>query len=560
MQVNAPHNITEFAGQPFTFGDTFTNFLTGLGIPGRDRVMSMFPILNLISQDWRSLDALYRSDWLSRKIVDLPAYDTCRAWRSWHADDDQIEKLEETERSMGVQNKVMEAMTKARLFGGAAMILGVEGTGGFETELKLDRVKKGSLKFIHVVQKWQISAGARVLDITSPWYGEPTYYQRSNRPVAPAPGGVAPIPQSSLGYKVGEVLYIHPSRVLRFVGAPYADIEMAIDVWGDSVLQVVHDAIRDASLVGQSVAQLVARANVDVIKVPSLSNILSTANSTATITERFAKINAAKSVINSVLLDSTEEWQQIQINFGGLYQLHQLFLQIASGAADIPATRLLGREPAGQNATGESDLRNYYDRLSSDQEVRIRPLLTPLDEVLIRHTFDDRDEDIYYEWNPLWQLEPQVKADMALKKAQAYLIDVNTGLIPPEVLMKARQNQLIEDGTYPGLESAIDEFEDSIANDYVPPAPGMSAGKQTQAQFGGPGPQGGGAQNSNNVGGPKGGGPNPKPNGKANGFQKDEEGFQQALSFRVPSSTLGRKRRRKFGPPAQLRYAPLGDK
>lgn len=46
------------------------------------------------------------------------------------------------------------------------------------------------------------------------------------------------------------------------------------------------------------------------------------------------------------------------------------FLQIVSGAADIPAIRLLSQSPAGMNATGESDLRNYYDRLSACRNSR----------------------------------------------------------------------------------------------------------------------------------------------------------------------------------------------
>jgi uncharacterized protein len=138
----------------------------------------------------------------------------------------------------------------------------------------------------------------------------------------------------------------------------------------------------------------------------------------------------------------------------------QMYLLLACGAADIPATRIYGREPAGQNATGESDVRNYYDRLSSEQAVKITPTLTPLDEVLIRSTFGERDPDIYYQWNPLWQMDEDQKSQIALRKAQAHKIDVDAGLIHPLALRTGRENQLIEDGFYPSLEAAIDEFED----------------------------------------------------------------------------------------------------
>ena len=49
------------------------------------------------------------------------------------------------------------------------------------------------------------------------------------------------------------------------------------------------------------------------------------------------------------------------------------------------------------------------------------------------------------------------KADIALKKAQAYQIDVNAAQIPTVALANGRVNQLIEDGTYPGLQKALED-------------------------------------------------------------------------------------------------------
>jgi hypothetical protein len=103
-------------------------------------------------------------------------------------------------------------------------------------------------------------------------------------------------------------------------------------------------------------------------------------------------------------------------------------------------------------------MRNYHDRLSSDQKVRLTPALARLDEVLIYHTFGSRDKDIKYDWNPLYQLSDTEKADAELKAAQAHQVDVNSGLISPHVLQTGRQNHLIESGwLYPGLEAAIEE-------------------------------------------------------------------------------------------------------
>ena len=75
------------------------------------------------------------------------------------------------------------------------------------------------------------------------------------------------------------------------------------------------------------------------------------------------------------------------------------YLQIASGAADIPATRFLGQAPGGLNASGDADIRNYYDRLGGEQTTVLMPAMSVLDEVIIRSALGSRPPEIYYEWN-----------------------------------------------------------------------------------------------------------------------------------------------------------------
>jgi phage-related protein (TIGR01555 family) len=447
-------SLLQFPRIRFPFGDSFKNLLAGFGVPGRDKAMSQRFVLNLI--DPRQLTDAYRGDWIARKVCDVPPFDACRAWREWQAEQDQVEKIEEAEREFGLQRKLMWAMSKARLFGGAAIVMGIEGQK-FEDELDLEAVGEGDLKFVHVVTRYMIEAGPLMRDITSPWFGEPSYYYRSNAPT-PQPPASETLEQSSLGYQPGSQLWIHPSRVVRLVGLDYPDWEQGPDQWGDSALQPVCDAIFNTGLVTSAIATMIAEAKLDIIKLPGLMELLSTAEGSKKVYDRFSQGNVAKSVINATLLDTTEEWERINLTFSGMDGVMAMYLNIAAGAADIPATRLLGRSPAGENATGESDMRNYYDRLQADQKVRLTPALSRLDEVLLRHVFGSRDEDIYYEWRPLWQLDDVQKAAVALQKAQAHKIDVDNGLLNPEVLRSARENQLIEDGTYPGIEAAIDEF------------------------------------------------------------------------------------------------------
>ena len=448
----AVDNIARF---PRMALDSFTNFLAGFGMPGRDKLMSQHWALNLINPE--QLEAAFRGDWVARKICEIPAFDSTRAWRTWQADKEDVKALTKTERCLALQNKMMNAMIKARLYGGAALIMGVD-QGKFQDELDVEAVGKDDLKFVHVVPRWSLGTGPTVREITSPWYGEPTYYQRSNTMTPPPIGGVAPIGEPELGTQPGENLYIHPSRVVRLVGHDYPDWERAPDCWGDSVLQPVADALKSAGMVSSGFATMIAEAKVDVIKVPGLTAKMQTDDSTQLLFNRFAKANTGKSVLNALLIDKDEEWERMQLHLESMDKVMSSYFLLCCAAADIPATRFMGREPAGLNATGDSDTRNYYDRLASDQKVRITPAMSRLDEVIIRSTLGSRDEAIDYHWNTLWLKSDTEKADEELKKAQAHQIDVNAGIISPHVLQIGRQNSLVESGfLYPGIEQAIDE-------------------------------------------------------------------------------------------------------
>lgn len=421
-------------------GDTLRNLVTGLGVLGRDKTIQTQYIFQTLTDD--QLTAAYRGDWMARKIVDIPADDATRAWREWQTDQDKITAIETEERRLLLQLKLKQALIQSRLYGGSAIFMGVRDDLP-ETPLDTGTVKQGDLKFVHPVSKMSVSVGDRVINnVLDPLYGQPTFYQLT-------------------GSDVGTVR-VHPTRVVKLVGSPLPDhrISGSDSIWGDSVLQSVDDAIKQAGSTLGSISTMASESTVDVIKVPSLIDSVTDPGYESQLIERFALAMNAKSTVNALLLDKEEEWQRITQSFVGLPDIVRLFLLVVSGAADIPATRLLGQSPAGLNSTGESDIRNYYDKISSEQETTLRPALARLDEVIVRSALGDFPEDVHYYWSPLWQLSDKEKAEVAKSKADAHRIDVDAGLLPMDALRKGRANQLIEDGTYPGLAEAIAESED----------------------------------------------------------------------------------------------------
>lgn len=450
--------------------DGLTNVLTGLGIAGKDPTTASQYNFTLLQRN--DLENAYRSDWIARKIIDAPAEDATREWRDWQANQDQIDKIEAEENKHELQRKLRETLVRARLYGGAALVMGVA-QGQPNEELDLDKVKEGDLKYVVVMNRYELNAGPRIYDVMSPWYTQPEYYTVAT----PTSGLNAKGPIKRLfstkemmagglaTMAVQGMVMIHPSRVVAFSGNELPDWRLAPlgGGWGDSVLQTVDETIKDIGMITGGIANMVNDAKMDVINVPDFAKLMTNADYSQRLLARFATANAMKSNINSIMLDEKEKWQRVQSNFTGLPNMLHEFLSVVAGAADIPVSRLVGQSPghglgAGAGAGGSDiDLRNYYDRISAMQRTHYKPRMRMLDEVVIRSGTGARDDSIHYDWTPLWQLSEKEKADIFKTKSDAVQVVVNTALINEDAMRQAFANQLIEDGSLSGLEDAIDE-------------------------------------------------------------------------------------------------------
>lgn len=416
--------------------DGLQSLVSGLGT-SRDKGASLFytaPAWN----DQQLTDA-YRSAWLPRKIVNIPAFDSCRRWRSWQAAEDLIEKIEAEEGRLNLKAKMLEVLIKARLYGGAALFIGT-GDANPELPLNIEAIKAGGIKYLTVMTRRQLRAGEVETDPISELYGKPKFYTISSQAKAE--------------------VNIHPSRLAVFVGSQHPDEEYNLGEgrgWGDSVLISTLDAIRQNDGTAANVASLVFEAKIDVFRIPDFMQSLADPDYESRLMRRFTLAATAKGINGALILDKDEEYEQKEASFAGLPDVMDRFMQLVSGAADIPATRLLGQSPAGMSSTGESDLRNYYDRISASQELELQPAMSILDECLIRSALGSRPPEVHYIWSSLWQISDKERADIGEKNANIIAKLHDTGLFKPEALATAATNMMIESSVMPGLQEAIDE-------------------------------------------------------------------------------------------------------
>lgn len=418
--------------------DTLVSLVNGLGIPGRDKAAST-EYLTIEYTD-QQLNDMFRASWLPRKIVTVPAKDMFRKWRNWQAEDDAITKIEAEEKRLNIKGKLLETKIKARLFGGAALYIG-DGTEHPELPLKPEQMGLGGIKYLNILRRLDLKPEEIVKDITSEYYGQAEFYVLSNN--------------------LGSQVRIHASRLVIFQGEELPDDELSVRAyqgWGDSVLTSTINAIKQADGTLANIASLVFEAKIDVIRVPDLMASLASPEYKDRLLDRFQLAAIAKGNNGTLILDKDEEYDQKQFNFATLPDVAMTFLQAVSGAADIPATRLLSQSPAGMNSTGESDLRNYYDLLQSDQTLQVDPAIHILNECLIRSATGGRDEDWHYIWSSLWQISDKERADIGFIDAQTIEKLNNTGLFPQEALANAGANMLVEHSILPGL---LEEIENA---------------------------------------------------------------------------------------------------
>lgn len=380
----------------------------------------------------------YRSAWLPRKIVDIPAMDACRKWRSWHAEAEEVSAIEAEETRLGLQGKLLDAYIKARLYGGAALYIGT-GEQDPSKPLNPERIGKGGLRHVNVLTRRVLQAGELERDPESSSYGLPSHYKLTT--------GAAQVD-------------IHPSRLVVLQGAKIPDAELAHDAagWGDSVLTAVFDEIKRADSTSANIASLVFEAKVDVIKIPGFMEMMADPVSEQHVLERLRLAAMAKGINGALVLDSEEEYEQKSASFASLRDILLGFMQLVSGAADIPITRLLGQSPGGLQASGDVDLRNYYDMVQSRQTLELGPAMALLDECLIRSALGTRPDEVFYDWRSLWQTTDKERADIGKVTADSIKTLADTRLIPDEVMGEVAVNMLTEIGAAPGLESLMRDY------------------------------------------------------------------------------------------------------
>jgi phage-related protein (TIGR01555 family) len=413
--------------------DGFMNFTARLGLGGDNTLAAgRYQPSGGITRQRQALEEMYRTSWVVGRMVDVVAEDMLRGGIDIQAqlDPGEVDQFLRYMRRMRVQSRLTDAVKGSRLYGGSLALILLDGENPAEP-LDVGRVSKDSFRGLHVLDRHQVDPSHERITDLGPMMGYPEYYSVHTE-------------QQRAG------LRLHHSRVIRFVGVelPY-EVRLTENHWGASVVERAYDRILALDSATHGSANLIFKSFLRFIKVEGLRQILAAGGpAEQALTRMFEMIRRMQSNEGITLLDKNDDFGAINWTFSGIYDALQAFAEQIAGATGVPLVRLLGQSPKGFS-TGESDLRTYYDTISTQQEDDLRPAYERLLPVMARSLWGKAlPEGTTFEFRSLWQPSELERSQIATADAQSVAGLYSAGIITEsQSLAELRDAGRVTDGS-----------------------------------------------------------------------------------------------------------------
>jgi len=390
------------------------------------------------------LEAIWENDGFSRRVITCVAEDMVNKGFSVAGDPGNI-IMDELD-SLNWTGNFFNCLCQARAFGGSAILIGLNDGKDLESPVALNSITGCS--FLRVIPRSRLAVETNDLDLDpkSKNYGKPKVFTVND--------GVSLTP-----YKV------HMDRLLMIPWIETSPVRVnskgVMDrIWGQSVLEYIYKQVGNLAVFHDSLSNLVQEAVIGKYKISNLTQMLANGEEGSLMT-RLDIINMAKSIINGVVLDAdnNEDYVRDSLSFAGMNGVADTMMVLLSCVSEIPVTRLFGRSPSGLDASGESDLKIYYDMVSSYQKAMLtepmkrlvfyidkykRAIEVETDESLTKSISNRANKgkakvagpltagEISLKWNPLYQMTEKENADVYKSNADADLAYLEKGILSSE--------------------------------------------------------------------------------------------------------------------------------
>lgn len=402
--------------------DSWSNGLTGLGIQGRDKHAST-TFKNCRVLCLSELDELYRYDGLTKRIIDIIPNEMMR--QGFEIDGDPDGNLNGKLEELNAFSKITQLIQWSRLYGGCIIVMGIIDGKALDEPVNENNII--DIAWLQVFDKFQAQILTPYIcsDLNNENYGMPDYYQVTDA-------------------RTGNVFLVHHSRVLRMDWGLLPPRNCNENQgWGDSAITSIYDELKNYGSAFANTSAMMQDFVNCVLSIPNLSQTIATdCDGGAKVYKRIDLANLTKSVLNTYVIDGEETYQKISTNVSGVSDLIDRFMLSLSSVTGIPVTLLFGRSPAGLNATGDADIRNFYDMIKQQQETKLKPVLEKLCYYLFLSKENDfngvEPENWAVQFTPLWQNTEEQEANIRRTTAETDKIYMETGVLEPNEVAVSR--------------------------------------------------------------------------------------------------------------------------
>jgi uncharacterized protein len=431
--------------------DSFQNFNLQLGM-GTDNQLSHSTYgFNPITRFRILLEWIHRGSWLGGVAIDTAAEDMVRGGIEIHGSmkTKDVDKLQKAFIEKGVWDRLTFCNKMARLYGGAIGVLLIEGQD-LSTPLDIETVSKTTpFQGIAVFDRWMCVPTLQEDGLVEEYglnIGKPKYY----------------IINRDTPYLRGKK--IHYTRVIRMLGVEPPFYQSILEQnWGYSVLERLYDRLIAFDSATSGIAQYIHKMHLRVIKIDKFRQIQAAGGKLLQGFMRFAEdMRRRQSNEGVTFIDGNDDFvlHTSNVSSGISDALMQLGQQLA-GALQMPLVRLFGQSPAGLNATGESDLRTYYEGILQKQEMTLRIPITLICHLIGRTIGLKLPDDFNFNFRSLWQLNDEQKSQVFDRDTRAVGEVFEVGIIGRKTALSSLKGIGRVSGRWQDItDKEIDEADD----------------------------------------------------------------------------------------------------
>lgn len=420
--------------------DGFANVTARMGF-GAQNLLSQgtYVLGNQVTRNRIKLEAMYRGSWIVGQIVDAVAEDMTRAGLmiTGTTEPDQIQQVQSKLVRLGVWQSLLDAIKWGRLYGGALACIIIDGQ---DTTTPLDTATVGINQFrgLRVYDRWGLQPDMQNLVQDGIDVGMPAYYSVL----------------SDINSGAVSNVKFHHSRVIRFSGIKLP-IWQAIteQYWGESIIERLEDRLVAFDTATAGAANLIQKAHLRTIGIDGLREILAAGGKAEeNLLTMFHHMALLQNNEGITLLDKNDDFAAHTYTYAGLSDIILQFGQQVSGASKIPMVRLFGQSPAGLNATGESDLRMYYDGINAAQNTDMRDGMMRILRVLHRSMFGCAAPDNFdFDFVSLWQTTSKEKTEIAAAITNSVAIAFEKDIITQATALQELKQSSDQTGIYTNI-------------------------------------------------------------------------------------------------------------